>query len=101
MLRTCCGAGYVIAVSNIPKPFWRYPMHYLGYHTYSIHGMMTNEFMDTYGWGCPCEITPQGCGGACEITGTDVLKVMLIANVVILGTFGTLTAETIACYQQC
>lgn len=40
---------------------WRYPMHYIGYHTYGIHGMMLNEFEDTDGWECPCTLQPEGC----------------------------------------
>jgi hypothetical protein len=51
-------------------------MHYLGYHTYSMNGMMSNEFAGSSGWGCPCEITPKGCGGPCEISGEDVLKAL-------------------------
>lgn len=69
-------AGYVIPIDDIPKPFWRYPMHYLGYHTYSLNGMMTNEFLDTDGWGCPCEITEEGCGEPCTITGEGVLHAL-------------------------
>ena len=69
-------AGYVIPITDIPKPFWRYPMHYLGYHTYSLNGMMANEFLGTSGWGCPCEIQPRGCGGPCSIKGEDVLQAL-------------------------
>lgn len=66
-------AGYIIPVANIPKPFWRYPMHYLGYHTYSMNGMMANEFLGTDGWGCPCELQPEGCATAgCTTTGEEV-----------------------------
>lgn len=67
-------AGYVIPISDIPKPLWRYPMHYLGYHTYALSGMMANEFLDTKAWGCPCEIQPEGCAGPCKITGKGVLS---------------------------
>jgi hypothetical protein len=73
-------AGYVIPTSDIPKPFWLYPMHYLGYHTYSLNGMMSNEFSGTDGWGCPCEIQPEGCSGPCEITGQGVLNALRWAS---------------------
>jgi hypothetical protein len=66
-------AGYIIPVANIPSPFWRYPMHYLGYHTYSMNGLMANEFVGTDGWGCPCELQKGGCATPnCTITGEEV-----------------------------
>lgn len=52
---------------------WRYPMHYIGYHTYGIHGMMLNEFEDTTGWDCPCTLQPGGCPEEdCSINGEAV-----------------------------
>lgn len=52
---------------------WRYPMHYIGYHTYGIHGMMLNEFEDTDGWDCPCTLQPGGCPEEdCSIDGEAV-----------------------------
>lgn len=66
-------AGYVIPIDSIPAPVWRYPMHYLGYHTYAMHGMMMNEFEDTTDWRCPCEVQPGGCSPAdCRISGGGV-----------------------------
>ena len=69
---TVC-AGYIIALEDIPNPMWRYPMHYIGYHTYGIHGMMLNEFEDTDGWDCPCTLQPGGCPEEdCSIDGEAV-----------------------------
>lgn len=65
-------AGYIIPVADLPAPFWHYPMHFLGYHTYAMNGLMSNEFLGTDGWGCPCEIQKGGCGGPCTITGEEV-----------------------------
>ena len=68
-----CAAGYIIALEDIPNPMWRYPMHYIGYHTYGIHGMMLNEFEDTDGWDCPCTLQPEGCPEEdCTINGVAV-----------------------------
>ena len=70
-------AGYVIPLGDITKAFWRYPMHYLGYHTYSLNGMMSNEFLGTDGWGCPCEIQPEGCPNPnCTIDGGGVMDAL-------------------------
>ncbi|MED6125225.1 ATP-binding cassette sub- G member 1 [Stylosanthes scabra] len=37
-------AGYFKLPNKIPKPFWRYPMHYLAFHTYAFQGMFKNEY---------------------------------------------------------
>jgi hypothetical protein len=75
-------AGYIIPVDSIPDPVWRYPMHYLGYHTYAMHGMMINEFKGTDGWHPPCEIQPTGCPDPVErITGEGVRPSSLLRNV--------------------
>eukprot|EP00892_Ulva_mutabilis_P010291 jgi/Ulvmu1/7634/UM038_0061.1 len=70
-------AGYIIAIDDIPKPMWRYPMHYIGYHTYGIHGMMLNQFEDTAGWDCPCTLQPGGCPEEnCTVDGEAVLEAL-------------------------
>eukprot|EP01025_Chloroclados_australasicus_P007707 TRINITY_DN1255_c0_g2_i1.p1 TRINITY_DN1255_c0_g2~~TRINITY_DN1255_c0_g2_i1.p1 ORF type:complete len:648 (-),score=54.65 TRINITY_DN1255_c0_g2_i1:460-2403(-) len=59
--------GFLMRIGELPDPVWKYPMHYIAYHTYSFSGFMNNEFRDTYGWACPCSIQylPDG-SNACE-----------------------------------
>jgi hypothetical protein len=52
---------------------WYYPFHFLGYHTYAIHGMFMNEFKETGAiWHCPCELTNRCEDPNCRITGEEV-----------------------------
>ena len=69
-------AGFIIPISNLPRPVWFYPVHFLAYHTFSMHGLMHNEFLGTDGWGCPCEIQPGGCDGPCTLTGEEALDAL-------------------------
>lgn len=41
---------------------------------------MMNEFYDTYGWGCPCSVQPQGCPGPCALTGEQAVATWDIAG---------------------
>lgn len=69
--------GFFQPVSSIPKPFWRYPLHFLGYHSYSFASFMRNEFEGTSGWECPCvamaNCGPQYAEVACTVDGQVVL----------------------------
>jgi len=66
---------YLIPLDVLPDPFWRYPMHFLGFHTYAINAAVLNEFEGTRGWACPCTLQDGGCGAGkenCELTGEEV-----------------------------
>ncbi|KAG2436775.1 hypothetical protein HXX76_006299 [Chlamydomonas incerta] len=79
--------GYFQPVGELPAPVWRYPMHYIAYHSYTFAGFMHNEFDGTTGWRCPCYDQPQGCGPAfdppsapCTMTGQQVLDYWTLSN---------------------
>lgn len=36
--------GFYRLPSDIPKPFWRYPLHYISFHKYAYQGLFKNEF---------------------------------------------------------
>lgn len=40
-------AGYFRVRSALPKLFWTYPISYVAFHTYSIQGMLENEYIGT------------------------------------------------------
>ncbi|CAI9104999.1 OLC1v1003820C6 [Oldenlandia corymbosa var. corymbosa] len=40
-------AGYLRIRSALPKPVWMYPMSYVSFHTYSIQGLLENEYHGT------------------------------------------------------
>lgn len=65
--------GFFQPVDQLPAIVWRYPAHYISYHSYAFGGFMQNEFAGTQGWGCPCSATPAGCGGPCTLSGQDIL----------------------------
>lgn len=71
--------GFFQPTQLLPAPVWLYPLHYMGYHTYSFFGFMRNEFEGTDGWLCPCYAQAAGCGPAyatapCTVTGEEVLS---------------------------
>lgn len=72
-------AGFIIPIDEIPRPVWYYPLHFMGFHTYAIHGTLVNEFDRTEQvWHCPCEIS-NNCDetdGPCRITGEEVLDAL-------------------------
>ncbi|KAJ0981403.1 hypothetical protein J5N97_009658 [Dioscorea zingiberensis] len=37
--------GFFRLKNDIPKPVWRYPMYYLGFHTYANEGYFKNEYL--------------------------------------------------------
>jgi hypothetical protein len=36
--------GFYRLPSDIPKPFWKYPLHYISLHKYAYQGLFKNEF---------------------------------------------------------
>jgi len=36
--------GFHKLPSDIPKPFWKYPLHYISFHKYAYQGLFKNEF---------------------------------------------------------
>ncbi|KAJ7968249.1 ABC transporter G family member 11 [Quillaja saponaria] len=41
---TMLDSGFYQAPDYLPKPFWRYPLHYLAFHKYAFQGLFKNEF---------------------------------------------------------
>ncbi|KAI4299111.1 hypothetical protein L6164_032601 [Bauhinia variegata] len=37
-------SGFYRLPKDIPKPFWRYPLHYISFHKYAYQGLFKNEF---------------------------------------------------------
>ncbi|XXG88243.1 hypothetical protein AAC387_Pa12g0481 [Persea americana] len=40
-------AGYLRMRNALPVPVWKYPMSYIAFHTYSIQGLLENEYIGT------------------------------------------------------
>ncbi|KAG9154242.1 hypothetical protein Leryth_000699, partial [Lithospermum erythrorhizon] len=40
-------AGYFRIRSALPDPGWKYPISYIAFHTYSIQGLLENEYVGT------------------------------------------------------
>ncbi|KAL6223195.1 hypothetical protein ACLB2K_006584 [Fragaria x ananassa] len=40
-------AGYFRIRNALPKPVWTYPISYIAFHTYSIQGLLENEYLGT------------------------------------------------------
>ncbi|KAK4747375.1 hypothetical protein SAY87_026412 [Trapa incisa] len=40
-------AGYFRIRSDLPGPLWTYPVSYIAFHTYSIQGLLENEYLGT------------------------------------------------------
>ncbi|XP_058191939.1 ABC transporter G family member 1-like isoform X2 [Rhododendron vialii] len=38
------GGGFFRLPNDLPKPFWKYPLHYIAFHKYAYQGMYKNEF---------------------------------------------------------
>ena len=36
--------GFFKLPNHIPKPVWKYPLHYVAFHTYANQGMFKNEY---------------------------------------------------------
>jgi len=37
-------SGFFKLPNDIPKPVWKYPLHYVAFHTYANQGMFKNEY---------------------------------------------------------
>ncbi|KAG2450898.1 hypothetical protein HYH02_004730 [Chlamydomonas schloesseri] len=79
--------GFFQPVGELPAPVWRYPLHYISYHSYAFAGFMHNEFDSTDGWLCPCYDQAAGCGPAyeapnppCTMTGAEILDYWTISG---------------------
>uniref|UniRef100_A0A1D1YZ43 ABC transporter G family member 3 n=1 Tax=Anthurium amnicola TaxID=1678845 RepID=A0A1D1YZ43_9ARAE len=40
-------AGYFRIRNSLPQPIWKYPLSYIAFHTYSIQGLLENEYVGT------------------------------------------------------
>ncbi|MBA0851045.1 hypothetical protein Goshw_011989 [Gossypium schwendimanii] len=40
-------AGYLRIRNELPRPVWKYPLSYIAFHTYSIQGLLENEYLGT------------------------------------------------------
>ncbi|XP_043700991.1 ABC transporter G family member 3 [Telopea speciosissima] len=40
-------AGYFRIRNQLPEPVWKYPLSYIAFHTYSIQGILENEYIGT------------------------------------------------------
>uniref|UniRef100_A0A7N0UT11 ABC transporter domain-containing protein n=1 Tax=Kalanchoe fedtschenkoi TaxID=63787 RepID=A0A7N0UT11_KALFE len=40
-------AGYLRIRNSMPGPAWKYPLSYIAFHTYSIQGILENEYIGT------------------------------------------------------
>ncbi|KAJ7542445.1 hypothetical protein O6H91_10G107100 [Diphasiastrum complanatum] len=38
-------AGFFRLPNDLPKPFWKYPLSYMGFHMYALQGMYENDFI--------------------------------------------------------
>ena len=56
--------GFFQPRSQLPKPVFYYPLHWISFQTYAFYGFMNNEFGNTGGWGCPCSAMPGGCSAS-------------------------------------
>eukprot|EP01024_Parvocaulis_polyphysoides_P041151 TRINITY_DN3769_c0_g1_i13.p1 TRINITY_DN3769_c0_g1~~TRINITY_DN3769_c0_g1_i13.p1 ORF type:complete len:630 (-),score=98.92 TRINITY_DN3769_c0_g1_i13:808-2697(-) len=73
--------GFFKKINELPDPVWRYPVHYISYHTYAFTGFMNNEFRDTSNWECPCSIQQDGCSDPnCRLDGDQVLEAWQIPD---------------------
>lgn len=62
--------GFFRLPNDLPKPIWRYPMHYIAFHTYTFEGFYKNEFQGL--------VFPKNqVGGPKMITGKEILTDML------------------------
>ncbi|CAG9466909.1 unnamed protein product [Pedinophyceae sp. YPF-701] len=82
--------GFFALRKELPLAVWRYPMHYLAFHSYSFQAAMVEEFTggDRGGqavWGCPCAVDPtmratEACA-SCSMTGEQVLSAFQITDI--------------------
>jgi len=68
--------GFFKYRDELPDPVWRFPMHYVSFHTYAFNGLMQNEFQGTEGWCSACVGGP----GRCSMTGAEVMRFYQLDN---------------------
>ncbi|GFY89413.1 white-brown complex-like protein [Actinidia rufa] len=61
------GGGFFRLPNDLPKPFWKFPLHYIAFHRYAYQGLYKNEFE---GLSFPGSQT----GGRGSILGVDILR---------------------------
>ncbi|XP_057494528.1 ABC transporter G family member 1-like [Actinidia eriantha] len=61
------GGGFFRLPNDLPKPFWKFPLHYIAFHRYAYQGLYKNEFE---GLSFPGSQT----GGRGSIRGVDILR---------------------------
>lgn len=59
--------GFYRLPSDIPKPFWRYPLHYISFHKYAYQGLFKNEFQGLM-------FTSNQLGRPMTISGEEILR---------------------------
>lgn len=61
--------GFYRLPSDLPKPFWRYPLHYISIHKYAYQGLFKNEFEGL-------TLTTNQMVGPMNISGEEMLKTL-------------------------
>lgn len=61
--------GFFRLREDLPKPMWRYPMHYIAFHKYANDGMYKNEFIGL--------TFPSSKSGGPPISGEEILRTYL------------------------
>ncbi|XVE49524.1 hypothetical protein DITRI_Ditri01bG0089500 [Diplodiscus trichospermus] len=64
-------AGFFRLPSELPKPIWRYPLHYISLHKYAFQGLLKNEFE---GLTFPNIQAAAGAGEPPTLTGEEILR---------------------------
>ncbi|XP_014515135.2 ABC transporter G family member 11 isoform X2 [Vigna radiata var. radiata] len=62
-------SGFFKLPNDIPKPVWKYPLHYVAFHTFANQGMFKNEYE-----GLRFEAENDGGSSHSYITGEEVLR---------------------------
>ncbi|KAL0912427.1 hypothetical protein M5K25_018398 [Dendrobium thyrsiflorum] len=61
--------GFFRLPNDLPKPFWKYPVHYIGFHKYVNQGLYKNEFI-----GLTFPSNNNGGGDSTTISGKEVVR---------------------------
>ncbi|GFY89416.1 white-brown complex-like protein [Actinidia rufa] len=61
------GGGFFRLPNDLPKPFWKYPLHYISFHRYAYQGLYKNEFEGL-------SFSGSQTGGRGSIRGVDILR---------------------------
>ncbi|XP_027918710.1 ABC transporter G family member 11-like [Vigna unguiculata] len=62
-------SGFFKLPNDIPKPVWKYPLHYIAFHTFANQGMFKNEYE-----GLRFDAKNDGGSSHSYITGEEVLR---------------------------